>query len=74
MLAFEKSKYLTSFCDFSQAGNEGPRWQELIKRAWTWNGGTQLELTFTVKELENRFKFFSLLSFRKCVSVTVPVK
>ena len=74
MLAFEKSRYVTCSCDLSQVGNEGPKWHEPISRCWIWNGGAQLELTFKVNELEDKCKNFSLVSFEKSDSLTIPVK
>jgi hypothetical protein len=35
MLALEKSKYKTLFCDFSQGGNHGPKLHEFIPRKYT---------------------------------------
>ena len=73
MPALEKSKIEILLCDFSQGGNERPKAHEPIPRVTTWNGGSQLALTFKVSEFEDNSKIINLLSLEKWYSVTMPV-
>ena len=75
MLAFDKSSQETSFWDLSQVGNEGPKLHEAIARSVSWNGGTQVDVTFKTRpEFPLIHRVFNLLNFEKCSSERIPVK
>ena len=74
MLVFDMLSVVSSFCDLSQEGNEGPKWHESISSFQSWNGGIQWELTFKVNELEDKSKALSFLRCEKWDSLRIPVK